>query len=506
MGTELRKIGRYILEERLSLGAISISFRGRHEKTGEKVFVKVLHPYLVEDAGIRKRFEREAQVLMELDHPGIVKMVEYGEADATFYIVQEYLEGKNLRDVLEERGPLGISEIKKIATSVLKTLSYLHSHGVLHRDIKPSNLMLLKDGSVKLIDFGIAKPMLKTPLTIDGEFLGTPEYSPPELFRGNGPSQLTDLYSLGATLYELLTGHKPYSGKNFSELLKAILEDEPLPLRELRRDVPDELERLVTRLLEKDPAKRPQNAEEALELLIPRECRRHRKFVTVAAAVISVMLAALIIAKVELKKPEIRTSSFGQESSQRSTAHFFEQDTMKIFHTTRQSTRNIFPRHQNPARSAGIRKTEVEKITHADSSFFIVNVKPWARVVLDSIQLGVVPPILKKSIPEGRHTVKLSNPYFPERGTTMVFHGGDTVFLNIDLGNDVGFLFVRCRPWGYLFVDNKFRGQLPMLKPLVLGKGLHRITVQHPVLGSADTTVKVAEGDTVSLAFDLRKR
>jgi len=508
------RIGRYRIESRISVGSIATSYVGVVPGGKKRYLIKVLHPYLLQDERLRERFLREAKILQELEHPGIVRVIEYGEEGGKNFIVQEYLSGKNLKEVLEEKGPLGFDEVRKIALELLNLLAYLHSHGVLHRDIKPSNVMMLDDGSVKLVDFGLAKPLSRTPITLDGEFVGTPEYTAPELFRGREESPSSDLFSLGATLYEVLTGRRAFGGENISEILRAVLETDPPRPSRLRRGVPPDLENLVMRLLRKDPDERPRDAFEAMGLLTARK----KKGIPVSILYMAVLLffsLALIFYFRGSRNPSAVGSSVPDTAEMRGAVEAESlslEDTLPVEAQSKsiaQKPVQVFsPTEKKPESKA--EKPEAISSTEGEGgspiAHILVKVRPWAEVILDSARAGAVPPPLTLAVSAGEHTLAFSNPFLARKDTHVLVTGGETLAVDVDLTAGIGYLLVNCRPWGELFVDDSLVGQLPLPAPLCLREGTHRIEVRNPRYGRVFRRVRIAAGDTVKLAFDLHNQ
>jgi len=227
---------------------------------GRRVALKelLLPPNLVGAARRERieRFYREAKAAGALSHRSIVTIYEVGESGGRHFIAMEYLEGHTLREMLQVQGPLPVERAREIALQVLDALAYAHSRGVVHRDIKPDNIHILPDGQVKITDFGIARIMGEPNLTTDGTVFGTPSYMSPEQVAGKPIDERTDLFSLGVTLYEMLTGRKPFTGESVVTITYQITTVQPEP----PHGVPPGLQAVVMKALEKDVTKRYQSA------------------------------------------------------------------------------------------------------------------------------------------------------------------------------------------------------------------------------------------------------
>jgi serine/threonine protein kinase len=257
--------GRYRLERELGRGAMATVFLARDEELGRFVAVKLLEESAAADESLRRRFTREAQLAAGLSHPNVVQVFDVGEADGRPYIVMECVEGPTLAERLAAEGTLKPSEVAAIGRQVCAGLERAHASGLVHRDLKPGNLIQGRDGTVKIADFGIAYAAEATSLTEAGTILGTASYLAPEQAGGEAVTEASDLYALGAVLYELLSGRPPYAFESLADVGTRPRLSSPPPLH----GVPVELERVVLRCLEPNPADRPGSAaalRRALEL------------------------------------------------------------------------------------------------------------------------------------------------------------------------------------------------------------------------------------------------
>jgi serine/threonine-protein kinase len=226
------------------------------------VAVKLLAENAAADDGLRERFVREARLAARLSHPNIVGVFDAGEDDGRPYIVMEHVEGETLAELLAGRGRLPADEARGLALQAARGLAHAHAAGLVHRDIKPQNLLLRDEGTLKIADFGIARAAEGTALTQAGTVLGTAAYLAPEQALGEEATPAADVYSLGAVLYELLTGKPPYEFDSLADLADKQRRHAIAPVRELAPDVPRDLEDIVMRCLARNPAYRPASAAE----------------------------------------------------------------------------------------------------------------------------------------------------------------------------------------------------------------------------------------------------
>jgi serine/threonine protein kinase len=254
---------RYRLGRVLGRGGMATVYAARDQELDRPVAVKLLHDHLAVDPHARARVLREARVAAGIVHPNVVAVYDLGEdEEGRPFIVMEQVEGETLGDKLRREGRIAHSEAVALLLQACAGVGHAHACGLVHRDVKPGNLLLRRDGTVKVADFGIARAADGTALTEVGTILGTAAYLAPEQARGERATPATDVYALGVVLYELIAGHTPYRFETVGEL--GALDDlaPPKPLRELDPGVPPALEEAVMRALARDPAYRPQSADD----------------------------------------------------------------------------------------------------------------------------------------------------------------------------------------------------------------------------------------------------
>src|SRR5207253_4330026 len=274
-----RTIGHYKISKRIGTGGMGDVYLATDMTAGRKAALKLLPMRFTADAERLKRFQQEAHAVVGLNHPKILTVYEIGEDHSTYYIASELIEGETLRQRLM-RGRMQLSEAVDVAIQVASALAVAHEAGVVHRDIKPENIMLRPDGYVKVLDFGIAKlaeqelpvtiPTTEALLLVEtnlGSILGTVRYMSPEQSCGARVDKRTDIWSLGVVLYEMVTGHVPFTGETPREVMTSILEKEPPPLTSYIRHSPAELQQIISKALRKDRDERYHNAHEFLQSL-----------------------------------------------------------------------------------------------------------------------------------------------------------------------------------------------------------------------------------------------
>jgi beta-lactam-binding protein with PASTA domain len=259
--------GRYRAEKPLGAGGMAEVWCAEDEVLGRRVAVKLMGGRFAEDPEFHERFRREAQAAAGLTHPNIVAIFDRSEWDGTPYIAMELVDGKTLKELVTERGPLPPDVAIGLTEQVLQALGYAHRRGIVHRDIKPQNVIVDRDGRAKVADFGIARAGDTSQMTQTGAIVGTMQYLSPEQAEGFPVDRRADLYSAGVVLYELMTGQVPFDGEAPIAIAIKHINERPVPPGQLEPGIPPAVEAVVMRALEKDPARRFQSAEEFIAAL-----------------------------------------------------------------------------------------------------------------------------------------------------------------------------------------------------------------------------------------------
>lgn len=258
--------GRYLLKDKVGTGGMATVYRAQDQTLNRTVAVKIMLPQYASDATFAARFKQEAQAAASLSSPYIVGVYDWGKDGNTYYIVMEYLRGTDLKSGIRSHGALDPKKVAQIGSQICGALSVAHNHEIIHRDIKPQNIMVLPDGNIKVMDFGIARAK-NSHLTQDNNVLGTAHYVSPEQTRGQELGPTSDLYSLGIVMYECATGRVPFDGDDAISVAMKQVSEQPVPPSQINPKVDADLERIILKCMEKDPANRFQTADELRSVL-----------------------------------------------------------------------------------------------------------------------------------------------------------------------------------------------------------------------------------------------
>ncbi len=260
----ISQLGRYEVLGELGQGAMGVVYKARDPLIDRVVAIKTINLGLAMDEKeeYEGRFYQEARAAGRLNHPNIVTIYDVGKSGNVAYIAMEFLEGRELRDIMNESGLLPVDQVLDIVAQVAQGLAYAHEYDIVHRDVKPSNIMVIRDGHVKITDFGIARMASSSVRTQTGMVLGSPKYMSPEQVMGKSIDQRSDIFSLGVMLYEMLTGQAPFNGENVNAIMYQTLNAVPAPPNALNSAVPEMVNFIVAKALAKGVEDRYQNAKD----------------------------------------------------------------------------------------------------------------------------------------------------------------------------------------------------------------------------------------------------
>jgi serine/threonine protein kinase len=258
-----KTISHYKILEKLGEGGMGIVYKAQDTKLKRTVALKFLTPQALVSKEEKRRFIHEAQVVSSLDHPNIAKIYEIGEAEGEYFISRAYLEGKSLKEIIKDR-TIPMRAILEITIKIGEGLTAAHKKEIIHGNIKSDNIMLTKEGGIKITDFALPTPKGGSGLTKTGASLGTVQYMSPEQAQGAKADRRTDIFSFGVVLYEMITGQLPFKGKDEAAIIHSIIDQDPEPLAKHKREVPEQLQKIADKLLQKDAKFRSQTMDEVL--------------------------------------------------------------------------------------------------------------------------------------------------------------------------------------------------------------------------------------------------
>lgn len=273
---------RYLLLEKIGDGGMALVYKAKCQLLNRYVAVKILRPEFTTDEEFIKKFKRESMAAASLSHPNIVGIYDVGEEDGIYYIVMEYVHGKTLKEYIRDKGRLDYKETLEISYKIALALEHAHKNGVVHRDIKPHNILITEDKLVKVTDFGIARASTSSTMTNTGKIMGSVHYFSPEQARGGFSDHRTDLYSLGVVMYEMLTGKLPYEADSPISIAIKHIQDTLVEPSRMNSDIPDAVNDIVVKAMEKDMTKRYQSARDIINDILAAQRNPNQTLTTAA--------------------------------------------------------------------------------------------------------------------------------------------------------------------------------------------------------------------------------
>lgn len=523
--------GYKILEELHKTGIHSV-YKAYQVSLERVVLLKVLHPIMLNENDVIVRFRREAHASAKLKHKNIVDVYDYGSTKECHYIVMEYVEGITLKRLIAEKGVLGLDEAVRIFRQILEGLDYAHKHGVLHRDIKPDNILISNENSVKITDFGLATFLEAPSVTNQGDVLGTPAYMSPEQATGQPVDGRSDIFSAGLTFYEMLTGRQAFEGSGFAQCIFQIINEQPKPIQDYRKDIPQPLEAFLQKMIAKNPAERFTSTHEALLALnrimntpikdkknlpeanspVPKTNRLFAlpQIVGFASVVLILSLALVFFFR---KQDSTHTNTLTKKIDSANNSHL---DSLSVVEPPVAEKTNL---HQKfpPALPKENLKKQVTKISPSPKTqrakiaasnqmgFLAIHCNPWAEVFVDGNHLGTTPSDTLFRLKSGKHIVKLVNPHLPEYMDTVFVYEGKTTQMKQSLLKNMAELKICVNPWANVYINDKYIDSTPLTNPLLLNAGHYEIRLENPNFGNIVRQINLKPGEQKQLNISMKK-
>lgn len=497
-------------------------FLANHIYLSKKIILKVLNTQKILDHALVERFKREAKLLAKLDHPNIIKVLDFGTSKEFFYISFEYIEGQSLRNVLKTR-TLEQEQKERLMVQLLKALEFAHTNQIIHRDVKPENIFIDNSLNLKLGDFGLALSVEDNFVTNPYSIVGTPSYMSPEQVRGAKLNPQSDLFSAGVVLFELFTGKNPFLRENVSLTLNEIIGFDEENLKTRAEELPENLREIISKLLQKNLSKRFSSAREILNELnvdedlptitldqFEKESSKSKRLLFIMAIVSVIAILAIIMMKIEnpvLENILTDSSQTRNGINERTTDADPNKNDFGVNKdnvNTENLEKPLIEESQNTKEDATNTNTNPPVVRYGN---LLVLVSPYAEAFIDGEGIGLVPTSKPITLTEGEHTIKLVHPDFPVYSGVVNITQGQTTRFTLKLDSTIGYIRCRVYPWGNVYVNDDFKGATPLPeKDLIrVAPGPVRMVIKHPNYMDIDTTFNISRGDTINLRFTFRK-
>jgi serine/threonine-protein kinase len=455
-----------------------------HIFLGKKIILKTLNISEIPDKTILERFKREARILAHLNHPNLIKVLDFGTFKNYFYISFEYFESRSLRAIIKYNN-LSVNEKKYLLIQLLKALDVAHQNRVIHRDIKPENILVNSNLELKIADFGLAMVLNETALTQKASIVGTPSYMSPEQIRGEELTPQTDLFSAGIIAYELFMDENPFIGDDISQTINNILNFDEASLFEKISDLPEDIQSVIKAMLKKNYRNRAHSAAEVLNQLgvkeevqikISKEFKRKKiRGVLLFSIPILLILLFSVYYIFNSNAKEIRNSI---TPAQKPDVPLISKDNENL-------------KSDDISSKVPVKPNKTSVIPAISKGEIFIECLPWADVYIDNKKVDQTP--LKKAIAltAGYHNIKLIHPSYPPYSKRIKINAEKIDSVSVNFGNLVGFVDFNVNPWGYIYINDTLKGTTPLKEPLALLPGKYKITITNPTFGKLDTTISI---------------
>lgn len=509
---------KFEIKSCLKKDSFSAVYLARHIFLEKDIFLKALNTQNLPDQSLLVRFKREAKILAHLDHPNIIKVLDFGTYQEFFYISFEYFQSHDLRYWLNHKS-LSLAEKTDIIRQLVEALSFAHQQGIIHRDLKPENILINDQLHVKVADFGLALVKDESRITEVQSLVGTPAYMSPEQIRGEELTFQTDQFNLGLIIFELFTGKNPFLGRDAGETINNILNFDEQALCSQMDAIPQPLKPLVERLLNKSPAGRFKQSNEMLQFFEASQkmpsalqpvARKRGRIKILAGLLVILMLLVIGFWLKELSAPVLpKKKELSAQQSQKPMEATPQKEVAnppvmpsstakkKQMHVTdlEKKVRVTVPEIENHNVPKAVNKTQTGQV--------LFDCFPWAEVTIDSQYRFTTPLEQPLSLASGGHDFVLKHPAFPLYRGQFFLKEGEKRQIKIKLDTLFAYLNCQVHPWGKIYIDGKYMEQTPLQKPIVLLPGKHLLTVLNEQFQAYSDSLMFRAGDTLDLKLNL---
>jgi len=484
---EVKQLGRYEILSELGQGAMGVVYKAVDPLIDRTVAIKTINLNLSKDelADFEERFNREAKSAGRLNHPNIVTIYDVGRAGHVAFMAMEHLEGRELKEIVATGEVLQPERVAEIIAQVADGLAYAHEHGIVHRDIKPANIMVLRNGSVKITDFGIAK-MSSGSRTQIGIILGSPKYMSPEQVAGKSVDGRSDIFSLGAVLYELLTGKPAFGGEDstLTSIMYRVLNEIPSPPASVNPTIPGSFDHIVARALAKEPEMRYQSAREMANDL------KNYKSLTSTAPPPSVV-------------PSKNTFPIyaGRKHSVNNGDATVVLDTRQVMETTSWRRRTMIA-----SSAAAVLLVVIAAALLVNSSREITTTARQDKKLVTVTDTVVSTPVEQPMpSPATENNASAGQSQDQDKAKPVAPPSSQNKTKPVAQASSRSTLDFRVLPWGEVFIDGKSQGASPPLKEIKLSSGKHHIEIKNGSFPPYRKTVNLESGESVTIQHKFDK-
>lgn len=466
----------YDLLEKINVGSVAATYRGFQKSLERQVLVKILHPHLSADLQLVGRFEREAKACASLRDENIISIFDYGKWENSYFIATEWVEGVSLARLVKKAGKLPTTVAMEITRQICKGLSYAHSKGIIHRDIKPANIMVSFEGDVKISDFGLASAKGKPSITLEGTIVGTPAYMSPEQAQALPLDGKTDIFSLGLTLHEMITGVAVYAAPTYSGSLTKVLTEEVKPIRAIDPSVSPQVGSILAKMLQRDRAKRFDDCKDIISKI--------EQWASVTGAGLSRSEIASFTSEPSVTEIRPFEPTFKRRRPLRTTG--LAVLAAALFAALLIIGPRELPQHTQsvPMDRGTVVEDPMPETVLADKGSLFIDSRPRnAKIKLDDKWITSTTPCVIGGLLPGNHHIILYKPGFDSTGASLNIEAGRRASFSLDLlskKKGYGLIRFRITPWAKVYIDGKYLDTTPIGKAIRLQEGMRVVSFENP--------------------------
>ena len=507
---------QFTIEEKIQESTFTSVYRAFDPVLQRRILLKVLHKHHAADPDLHQRFMREAQACAALRSEYIVQVYALTEYENCPAIVMEFVEGTSLKQFIAEGSTRTLAYVQKVALHTLRGLVAAHEQGIIHRDIKPGNILVATNGIFKIADFGLASLASVPSVTAQGMVLGTPAYMSPEQIRHEDIDQRTDLFSLGATLIEVLTGERVFEGNSYADCAKKILAFHVEMLDRFTEQSSVEFVRFLKLLMAPKKQNRFANAKDALHAfdkkdsnifitLSPQFSSSKKRLIFILSSIAVVIIAVIsILPNVisDSKKTIQSKSPLSIDSNYVSTTADSTGKTPK--HTLAQTVNEPIP--TSPELKPKTILSNVTNQAAVDSGTVMLTSTPWAKVYVDTKFIGETPFGKPLILAAGKHSVLFVHPSFDPIMQTFTVMPFRERMISGNFFDNVGYLNCLASPWAEVYINDQYKDTTPLEKPIMLSPGKYQVRFKNASFQDILREVIVRSKDTTSVVITFKGR
>ena len=488
-------------------------YLAHHIYLDKDIILKVLNSEAIENDPKVDRFKREAKILAKLNHPSIIKVLDFGTEDQNFYISFEYFKSTNLRSFINDRN-LSILEKENLTEQLISALNIAHKNGVIHRDIKPENILVDENLNLKLGDFGLALAQNENFVTSQYSVVGTPCYMSPEQMQGEKLDFTSDLFSAGIVIYELFTNQNPLLGNDVNQTINKVVNFNEELIDFETSDIPENIKVFLKSVLLKDKTRRINSLDDFIKqdssIVKSKNYGRTPKtavYLTALILLVSIIIYFLVpseaaneINYVPKEIVNLNDSTKDKKvNSDQLLAEEKKQNAGDLNETVKAEGENA--KQKSDTSTNLIVNNPIKSNENLGKGKLSLTCFPWAEVYIDNEKLDTTP--LTTELSSGSYLLKLVHPEYPIYSANINIEKNRITNLQVNLDTLFGYLNCKIFPWGEVFVDNQSKGSTPMVKPIRLNPGFYQLKIKNPNFDEYNSIIEVSKNDTINFEFNF---